>query len=1021
MARVSSSTLLELLGYNYRSYSEGEIKPERVNVTFGDLAPSLRSYPGRPSEIAGMRLYFHQAKALRALDEGKNVILISGTGSGKTEAWFFHAAKEKRALAIYPTLALANDQIRRLEEYSKALDLKSRVIDARRRTALIKELGRRGLRESLSKLDLLITNPAFLMTDLKRMATKGSYLSDFMRGLDLVVVDELDFYGPRELALIISMMRIISLLVEESPQFAILTATLGNPNEMADNLTSINGRETEIIKGEPFRVKNDVYLVLGKNMRKIWAVVQRHRDELLSLPIGDDLRRAVQDYDEFEANVYRVVELLRSVGVEVPQPELDPAEVIFHYAEDDGVTLVFTRGIRSAESLRRRLKTEFGLENVASHHHLVSKEEREEIEEAARRGGIKVLISPRTLSQGLDIGTVVRVVHLGMPESVREFKQREGRKGRREELGWTETIIFPMYRWDKELLLRGVEALEQWLRLPLEVALVNPKNKYSLLFEGLYKFVHPRLRDLISQEEVDLLRDLGLINPSGLTQRGKRVWDNLNFYEFGPPYGFKRALRENGNVRYLEDIGHCDLVERFQPGSIDYSNDSIVVDFLRRGRVITGVVEEPLSYSTLYSFDPLAFVIEEYERTKMDWGERADLIDDYYRGRVGSEVVCVVDPPTDGFGLRTKIPNRVYWRITSSKVKPVPLDGRTLFVRESKSLPVVGPTGGIYRDYTYGLSVELDPREDLAWLRIGLATLMLVLRVRRGIPVDAITYEVANIGDKKIMLLHEPESAGLLETLDWSSVLDDIRDFQPDELSEILLMLVDDQAHYELVVSGLRWDLAKRFASRAVSYLLLKHRIPVVLEGKEFLVPKPSRAHRILSLDVMVMPISDAVVIGLVASFDGEEVELQTIVREFFEGQGFNLSLLERSVNEGFTLVCWDFDSMLRDLTLLGQKTLIYVLQGLRTEGKVVELRPLVEEFLGVSPTSLEEVARNMWGIRRPLKDALVELRRSVGKIEEGSGVDWRRYTKYLREKAGEIMGDRVRSIYLTYLALSSQ
>ncbi len=1021
MARVSSSTLLEILGYNYRTYSEEEVKPERIDLTFGDLAPSLKSYPGKPSEIADMRLYSHQAEAHKALDEGKNVILISGTGSGKTEAWFFYAAKGKRALAIYPTLALANDQIRRLEEYSKALDISSQVIDARRRTILIKELGRSGLRTKISSVDLLITNPAFLMTDLKRMATKGSYLSDFIRGMDLLVVDELDFYGPRELALIISMMRILSLLVERSPQFVILTATLGNPDELAECLTSINGRETVIIRGKPFRVRNEVYLVLGKNMKRIWEVVQRHRDELLSLPIGEDLREAITDYERFEKDVYRVVELLRSVGVEVPQPEIDPAEVIYHYAEDDGVTLVFTRGIRSAESLKRRLKTEFGLENVASHHHLVSKEEREEIEEAARRGGVKVLISPRTLSQGLDIGTVVRVVHLGMPESVREFKQREGRKGRREELGWTETVIFPMYRWDKELLLRGVEAVEQWLQLPLEVALVNPKNKYSILFEGLYKFVHPRLRDQLDQEEIDLLKELGLISPSGLTQRGKRVWDNLNFYEFGPPYGFKRALREDGSLRYLEDIGHCDLVERFQPGSIDYSNDSVVVDFLRRGRVITGIVEEPLNYSTIYSFDPLAFAIEEYERTKMGWGERADLIDDYYRGRVGSEVVCVVDPPTDGFGLKTKIPNRVYWRVTSSKVRPVPLDGKTLFIRESRSLPVIGPTGGVYRDYTYGLSIELDPGEDLTWLRIGLATLVLVMRVSRGIPIDAIAYEVTNIGDKKIMLLYEPESAGLLEQLDWSTVLKDVENFRPDDLSEVLMMLIDDQAHYELVVSGLRWDLAKKFAKRAVSYLLLKQRIPVILEGREFFVPKPSRAHKILTMDAVVMPLSDAVTLGVIAAFDGEDVGIQTIAKEFFEGQSYDLSGLEKAVNEGFVLVCWDFASLTRDLTMLGQKTLVYVLQGLRSEGKVVELRPLVEDFLGVSPVSLEEVAKRMWGIKRSLKDALVEIKRSVSKIEERSEADWRRYTKYLREKAREIVEDRVRSLYLTYLALSGQ
>ncbi len=1012
---------MEILGYNYYSYSEGEVKPDRIDLSFGDIFPSLSSYPGKAAEISHMKLYSHQAEALRSLEEGKNLILISGTGSGKTEAWFFYAAKGKRVLAIYPTLALANDQIKRLEEYSKAIDLKSKVIDAKRRTRFIKEMGRSRLKEEISELDLLVTNPAFLMTDLKRIATKGSYLSGFLEKIDLLVIDELDFYGPRELALLLSMMRIISLLVDKPPQFVILTATLGNPEDLASTLTAINGRETTIVKGRQFRVRNDVYLILGKNIKKIWDIVQRHKEELLSLPIGEDLREAIENYEHFEGQVYKVVELLRSVGVDIPQPELDPAEVISHYAEDDGVTLVFTRGVRSAENLKRRLKTEFGLENVASHHHLVSKEEREEIEEAARKGGIKVLISPRTLSQGLDIGTVVRVVHLGLPESVREFKQREGRKGRREELSWTETVIFPLYRWDRELLLRGTDAVKEWLGLSLEIALVNPSNKYSTLFEGLYKFIHPRLRDQLTSEELDLLKELDLISHGSLTRRGKRVWDSLNFYEFGPPYGFKRALREGENLRYLEDIGHCDLVERFQPGSIDYSNDSIVIDFLRRGRIITGILEEPFSYSTIYSFDPLAFVLEEYEKTKIEWGERADIVDDYYRGRLGSEVLCVVDPPVDGFGLRTKIPNRVYWKITSSKIRPIAVKERTLFIRESKSLPVIGPTGGIYRDYTYGVSIELEPNEDLTWLRIGLATLLLVLRVSMNIPVDALVYDVANIGDKKVMLIHEPEAAGLIKEIDWVNVAKKVDSFEPNDLSEILMMLIDDQAHYELVTSGLRWDLAKKFARRAVEYILMRQRIPIILEGKEFLVPKPSKAHRILSIDLASIPLSSSLTLGVISLYDGEEVSVKAVTKEFHDVESFDLKVMEEAVNSGFTLVCWNFESLVRDLGQLGQKTLAYVLQGLKSEGKVVELMPIVEEFLGTSPISLEEISRDMWGMNRSLMEAIVEARRSISRIEEEKNLDWRKYARYLREKVEDVLEERVKSIYLTFLALRNQ
>mgnify|MGYP000297659454 CR=1 FL=1 len=54
------------------------------------------------------------------------------------------------------------------------------------------------------------------------------------------------------------------------PQVAVLTATLGNPEELAETLTRINGRRTRIIRGKPFRPENRVYVVLGKDLRSIW-------------------------------------------------------------------------------------------------------------------------------------------------------------------------------------------------------------------------------------------------------------------------------------------------------------------------------------------------------------------------------------------------------------------------------------------------------------------------------------------------------------------------------------------------------------------------------------------------------------------------------------------------------------------------------------------------------------------------------------------------------------------------------
>lgn len=1021
MTRISSSYLLRSLGYEFEVLSEKEVRPSKSSSKFKEMFPQLSYHDGKSKEISDKELYSHQMEALSSLESGRNLVLISGTGSGKTEAWFFYAAKGRRALILYPTLALANDQIRRLEDYSRALSINPYLIDARRKELLVSKHGIRGLKGALSLADLVITNPAFLMSDLKRTASRGSYLLNFIKRLDLIVIDELDFYGPREVALLLSMIKIISLLAEGRPQVAVLTAALGNPDELASYLTAINGRETSVIRGDPFRPRNDIYLILGKNLRGIWECLRSHKEEILSADVGDDVRSSLENYELFEKNVYKLVELGRSLGIECPQPLMDPAEVISHFERDDGVTIVFTNSIRSAENLRKRLVNEFGVTRVASHHHLVSKREREEIEEAARSGELRILVSPRTLSQGLDIGNVIRIVHLGLPDSLREFKQREGRKGRREEVGWTESLIFPLYKWDRELLSRGTDALTRWLVLPLEITLVNPGNKYSKLFEGIFKLLNPDLRRFLAEDEVKLLSDLGLVSQGELTDRGKRVWEMMNFYEFGLPYGFKRVLKEDGEHKYLEDIGHCDLVERFQPGCIDYGNDAIVMDFRRKGRVITGVVEEPFNYSTVYSFDALAFMTEEYEKVKSEWGERPNLMEDYYRGRINSEVICVVDPPASGFGLRTKVPNRVYWKLISSKVKPISFGRTTLLLRESRSLPVIAPTGGVYRDYTYGISVELDPREDLTWMRIGLATLMLVLRLSLRIPIGALYYEVANLGEKKVLMVHEPESAGLIEDLDWMEVARVVDLFSPDDLSEVMMMLIDEEAHYEFVTRRMDWELAKKFAKRAVNYILTKQRIPLMIEGNIFMVPKPSRANKRFSIDCIRVDLGDNLSIGFLGLYDGENLSVQTIVREFFDTSRVDLSLIESCVNEGFSSVCWDLRSLWEDLSSLGQRALCYILQGLRDEGRVLELRAPLEEFLGTDTISLEDLSRILWGIGGSIKDLVVEAERSLAEININGVSVWERSTRYLRDKAVKIIEDRVKAIYLTSLALREE
>ena len=117
--RISSAEVLSSLGYDYVSFTIPPEIPDLSEIRFKDFLPEFaQSSSPTCRKIAEMRLYSHQVRALEALRRGDNLVLKSGTGSGKTEAWFLRAAlDEVRTLAVYPTLALANDQFNRLREY----------------------------------------------------------------------------------------------------------------------------------------------------------------------------------------------------------------------------------------------------------------------------------------------------------------------------------------------------------------------------------------------------------------------------------------------------------------------------------------------------------------------------------------------------------------------------------------------------------------------------------------------------------------------------------------------------------------------------------------------------------------------------------------------------------------------------------------------------------------------------------------------------------------------------------------
>jgi len=973
---LDSAQLLKSMGYDFVERVEPGVEPPRVSLRFCDLLPELRRAPELRA-LAESSLYEHQLEALEALNKGMNVVLRAGTGSGKTEAWVMYFLKRAstedfRAIALYPTLALANDQVRRITAYASVLGIPVAKLDAKTRESL----GSGAVRRVVSQSKLIITNPAFLLHQLKKLVEdpRKCLLHNFLSRLSMIVLDEIDFYSPRSLALLLAMIELLSMYSDRKLQVVVLTATLANPRELCEYLKSVTERDCAIVNGKPFRVENRVFVVLGKELERIWLIARGYAPELeMRSDVDRDVLEALKDFEKFKRDAYRVVSYLRALGYDVPSPGLSVEEVIEKYVDDDGVTLVFTRSIHRAEELAKSIQSRLPEEKrgrVATHHHLVPKEVREAVEEGARRGEVKVIVSPRTLTQGIDIGTVVRVVHVGLPEDVREFLQREGRKGRRKEIPFTETIILPSSRWDWELLSKGFEALDRWLSLPLEKTIVNPRNKYRVLFMALAKILSPWLgrRAGLSDDEKRVLEEVRVLRKDHVDEpRARKIWNNLNFYEYGPPYGVNRYIIDrSGLERTLEKIGHCDLVERFQVGCFDLGNDAIVVELRtgRKSRHVTAVIEKPLKHFSYYENDAIAEAIEEYRAIKLRWGEEPSLLRDISRGKLFSYVHCVVYPPHNGFGELRKVPNRVVWLVSSEKPRVYRVGSKHIVTYDRKTIYVPVNTAGEYRDFTYGIVIETSEAEDTTTLRLGLDLLMIVLRRVFGIAFETIMYGVERIGEKKFIELHEPEAAGLLDTLDWIEVRKAIESYQPDDLDYVLLQMLDEIGYSEMLSLGLGWDEIKRAALRVVDYIVLRERLRAEFRGVRISLPRPNKALRILALDTVTIELDEESAIPrtivVLGYFDGEECKCvgDLYVKIPFAPPPRDLRVLESEIDdlvtyEGFSIVVSDREAVLRDLERANLKKLSRL---------VTNSISLSEEYrrIGIEPLSIPEILESV-------------------------------------------------------------
>jgi DEAD/DEAH box helicase domain-containing protein len=336
------------------------------------------------------KLYSHQADTAELVHDGKNVVVVTPTASGKTLCYnlpVLNAVLENpdtRALYLFPTKALAQDQLSELHDLASRLDDCFGVFTYDGDTP---SDARKAIRE---RGHIVLTNPDMLHAGILPHHTKWMRLFENLR---YIVLDELHTYRGvfgSHLANVLRRLKRIARFYGSDPQFICCTATIANPGELASQLIE---KEIEVVKenGAPSGEKLFVFYnppMIDRNLgirRSYIKEATRLSNELLA--------RKLQTI--VFANSRLQTEVILTYLQQRNQPKPGQAEPI--------------RGYRGGYLPR----------------------ERREIEHGLREGRIRGVVATNALELGIDIGSLDACVMAGYAGSIASTWQRAGRAGRR--------------------------------------------------------------------------------------------------------------------------------------------------------------------------------------------------------------------------------------------------------------------------------------------------------------------------------------------------------------------------------------------------------------------------------------------------------------------------------------------------------------------------------------------------------------------------------------------------------------
>ncbi|MFM9034398.1 MAG: DEAD/DEAH box helicase [Mycobacterium sp.] len=430
----------------------GRVRPASLLhvAEMGARAAQTAAWPGwiHPGVIAALRghgieaPWSHQAAAAELAHAGHDVVVSTGTASGKSLAYQLPIldalATDPRARALYlsPTKALGHDQLRTAYALTAAAPALRDVAP----TAYDGDTGAEIRRFARERSRWLFSNPDMIHLSLLRNHPRWAV---FLRGLRYVVVDECHYYRGIFGSNVAMVLRRLIRLCERygqpgGPTVIFASATTAAPGETASEL--IGRRVAEVTEdGSP----------QGARTIALW-------EPELRLDLTGENGAPVR----------------RSAGAEA-------ARMLADLVAEGARTLTFVRSRRSAEmtalSARSRLEDLAPAlrDTVASYRAGYLAEDRRALEQALADGRLRGLAATNALELGIDISGLDAVVLAGFPGTVASFWQQAGRCGRR-----GQGALVVLIARDDPLDTYLVHHPEALLGKPVERVVIDPSNPY---------------------------------------------------------------------------------------------------------------------------------------------------------------------------------------------------------------------------------------------------------------------------------------------------------------------------------------------------------------------------------------------------------------------------------------------------------------------------------------------------------------------------------------------------------------